>query len=60
MKQKATLSPTKEPRVDYRHGETPTGKSQSVGNPLGECTHSSGMGAPCVPIRGHKKHPAAR
>lgn len=57
---KATLSPTNQKLIDYRKGETPTGKKQSVGNPLGETTHSSGIGAPAVPIRGHKRHPACR
>jgi len=60
VKQKATLSPTKEPTVDYRKGETPPAKSQSVGNPLGNSTHSNGAGSSPVPIRGHKRHPACR
>lgn len=52
---------TNQPTVDYRKGETPTGKKESVPNSLGQSSHLTSQGTPVLPIRGHiKKHPAAQ
>jgi hypothetical protein len=69
FKQKATLSPTKEPTVDYRKGETPARKNSAFGG-QGEAskleraaggphTHSNGQGSAAVNVRGHKSAFAA-
>ena len=61
---------TDQPTVDYRKGETPTGKGVSTGGegPAGKLmrAHSvpfahPSLGAAPVSVRGHfKKHPAAK